>query len=525
MIYRVLWILLFILIRNICLAQNDIAELIEFSSEREERIFIDILLDTQVTDIEIEYYFDLFLLTNSGDTNYVSEFKKELEGWASSLKANKKYLKKDEKKASLIHEFLHENIFSKYVFEATPELISAKGEYNCVTATGVVYYLAHLLELSCAIQEEPNHVYPRLEIRDNSYSLEMTDPSMGYVKYLDSYKEQIVQQLKDGKLIDVAEYEGKSNVEIFSIIYEQSRELDLKELIAIQYNNQYFFEVQRHQNVTISSIMNSAKAYALSKSEVSRLGLISALNMYLLQSKFTSAEDLNVVKLLAHADLSSSNEVLLSSLYHLFSREMVINNPRIDDFKEVSQYLLENISDTILNKELTYSYHAYLSVDLNTKGNYIEAKSCIERALEIKPNQMELLHDYTNTLHNISVMNSDNDSLILSLANKFYAYPRLKESMDFKSMATKMLYRKVVRDLQKRSLPGCRKSLKDLEDLLSEIGHDAIPAFELASLYNAVSVLSFEKNYTSLAKKMVKRAIEIDPNNMEHKDLLRVYNY
>lgn len=513
-------------------AQSEVIELLDFKSDKEASLYKALINDNEKQEISSTEYFTHFMLTNSDDIEGANKLIAKTRIIADELQSQRKYNKSADKKIELIHQKAHQEIFKKYISEATPELLNETGEYNCVTGTAYYFLLASMLNIPCHIHEEPQHVYPSLAFSDVKVAIESTNPITGYNKYPTSFKNQTIQNLINSKLIDIREYENLSNEEIFAKIYEDEREISMEELIAIQYFNQSIFQLFGNKRNSYEAAMHAAKAYFISPTLRHEVGLISTISNFFTEqiitppsaSQSTILQAENLLKIITHVELDSIKTYLPVSLHRTFCEVTVLKNSFINDFRRTSRYMINHQKSLPLRKEIEHTYHIFEANYLNTKGEFEDALPHLESALKNYPDDLSIINSYTATFNQFLSRNLDNDSLLEAFSNKHLEYPALKENYAYREFVAIMFYNRVINEIVKGSTKGITNQIRKLESLESFF-LDIYLSQQLGQLYRDAAVIFFEKNMLNSAKKYIKKAIHTYPENSDYRRLQAVFNY
>jgi hypothetical protein len=344
--------------------QKELVNFVRFETKEVQNLFGKALANN-CSDDEL---FSLFLQTNAALTKEkVSKIKSEIDVLVTDISSTKKYIKRQDKRAEVIHSKLHSTLFKKYVVNALPEMVADSGRYNCVTGSAYAYYVARLLDIECRIKEEPQHVFPIMEIGGEAYSIETTDGLFGGEKYPPNYKQDIVQQLKDVKLIADDEYVGMTNSEIFTELYEHRRTISFLELIALQYSNQAIFDMA--QNNYASALNNAKKAYVLLPDPKVELSLISIASLYLNDPDYSDSAYVDALKMLANFAQPKYVNGLIYPAFRQFAMENLINTDNLERFEDVREYFHEHTADSITQAELDFVSNAIITA-LEVNSNW-----------------------------------------------------------------------------------------------------------------------------------------------------------
>lgn len=497
--------------------RNELINFLKFESEEVRQLFNKAV----AKEGSNQDLFRLFLQSNQAvSEEKLTQIESDLQALASDVSSNKKFIKRPDKRAELIHAKLHSTLFKKYVINALPEMIADSGRYNCVTGSAYAFYLAHLLDIHCVIKEEPQHVFPILEIEGVKYSIETTDGLFGGEKYPPNYKESIIQQLKVVKLIAEDEYVGMSNSEIFTELYELRRTISFLELVALQYSNQAIFDMAN--NDLASALFNSCKAYVLLPDPKIELSLISILSLYLNDPDYSDSSYIDALKILASFNTTKYAKVLINPIYSQFTMESLINSDNLDRFVEVQNYFRDHSSDSLLQADLDFVSSAGLSDYYSVRGQFDLSLKHSHLALLHKPGQTQLLENHIGLMVNslqAEGASEENIAMFLKTAEEF---PDIKKLHNYKVVGASMLCDKLVNELESNSVTGVKNWLKKLEAFIEDVD-GGVSNEILAEMYKQVSVFNFKKGRMGDAYKYINKALTLMPNDYSLKKLKAIY--
>ena len=333
-------------------AQN-LQSYVKFNREQTDSLYQRVIND----DADINEQFSLFLQSNSMlSEEEKQQFELKTENFLAGVKSNRKFKKGGDKFIKYFHQTVHDEFFRTYQLEAYPEELVSSGVYNCVTGSGLCYYLVKKLNFDAEIREEPQHIYVTVIDDQLRFPMEITDPYGGFKKFDDDFKEKTVRGLKDFKLLDQAKYEGLSDKAIFDSIYLAKQALNLKELIGVQFYNQGIF-LSEKGNIR-DAMQEFIRAYCLNSSEEIRLALISSLVNNSLVITFDKQKDIDIMLMLSYFVDDEYLLSLMEQTYHTFATKYLVKSDKIDAFLSISDSLFANMDDSLL-ENLTYQYHFY----------------------------------------------------------------------------------------------------------------------------------------------------------------------
>jgi tetratricopeptide (TPR) repeat protein len=201
-------------------------------SEREQAI-INALKEKG--ELPIDLVTALLIVEGVEDSSVVSAFKNKLDILFTNLEQKINTNHSTSKKSRIIFEYLHKELFKKYVTNARFQNLFPSNEYNCVTATAIFYLICRRYEMPIILYQTPTHVYSAVDPVGKKMIIELTDPKRGFD--FKENKEEIIDYLLQYKFITAQELAEKGADVIYSEQIEKTEEISSNSLIDIAYFN------------------------------------------------------------------------------------------------------------------------------------------------------------------------------------------------------------------------------------------------------------------------------------------------
>jgi tetratricopeptide (TPR) repeat protein len=512
------FIILFIIFSSQVSEAQDTKQLDIFRSEHEYALFTKVLEDTT----NFDQLFQLFWQTN---TDLPQE---EMGNWEASMNnvveeivSNKKFKKGGEKAMAVLHNTVHTNFFRMYEFKAYPEMINDNGVFNCVTATGLTYMVANKLGLAAYINEEPNHVYLTIELGNEAFPMETTDPSKGYNKFSTASKKETVRQLLNYKLLDPAVYDGMGEEEIFDKIYQKKRRISLLELIAIQYMNQGYFASEKGD--VHDAVKQFTKAYMLMNNNHTTIVLTSAVIQEIAHDKFEHEDYDQSLVLLAKLNTAVNLDKIFIPFYQQFSHTALVEANELNRFVQVSNNIDSILIDNVKHSIFEFEYQYRLAQYYYQIGELKLSMLAVNNTLLINPDHMDMLQFYVALKAKELYQQDITKEAIADLMNDGEKYPRLNTMLDFKNLTYYTILKKIEIDLYQKNIKEVLHSL-DIVDHQVSLAGSVVNKVDLAHVYEQIALIYFERNAIGSANKYINEAIKFDPNNSKYRNLKAIFN-
>lgn len=367
------------------------------------------------------------------ETSSLNEFyqthKSELEKEIRSRDSNKR-------KAEIIYNYLHRNVFIKYDLNARVTDLFLNNTYNCVTATAFFISMAEEFEIPFTIYETPAHVYASITHRNQEIIIELTAPNNGFD--FGSNINDLLQALINSKLISRDEVAEKGADQLYQEYVAQKNPISKKQLLGIQYHNEALILANNSKHEEAYNQMNKAiKLYPNQTfSEAYKyIVTISQLDFTLDTSEKYS--------LLTNLLVSTKTDSILSYALVNHLGELVEDLLKFEENFDLTPQLISNVeknitNDSFLDEKLkSYSVYMYtvFAQNASLKGETLAAKNHIEEALRLDPENTRLIayyvsvtSSYATKLSQIGLFETARSTIDELASNYPEGYPIINES-------------------------------------------------------------------------------------------------
>jgi hypothetical protein len=191
---------------------------------------------TVINYLEGNYRDQLDLLLASGKTinqQNVKEYKQIFEEFTSDLKHKQQRYKKQHKFLEYLFFKVHRKFLKHYQNYVTIENLFKNKYYDCVIGSSFYALVLDRLGISYHIIETNYHMFIMLEMDETPYLFESTDPIAGFVHGIDKVMERLERIKKRERTIE----QENSNSAIFTYKYVIHKNINLEELVGLQYFN------------------------------------------------------------------------------------------------------------------------------------------------------------------------------------------------------------------------------------------------------------------------------------------------
>lgn len=514
--YLILFFIYFIYC-NYTQAQNTSSELISISelhfySDAEKEFFTK-------TAKENANYFQTFACVdpsiNMGDAN---SYYNRVELILKKYEGPKWNKKKNSKKIKSIYSDIHDTFFDQYEEKNLFSEIFKNGKYNCVSATGLYAVVLDKLNIPYEIKEEPTHVFIVAYPKTDQIIVEATNPIAGYTQFSSTFKKDFVDKLVNSKLIGSEESSSLSTEELFNKYFFSKKNIDLKELVGLQYYNDGLYKMADQDFK--KALMQLEKSYYLYPNE--RTGYLMYLNGASFLSKI-NYDDENylpiLLKLARFEKYGVSNDMIVNEYsgiinYLLFEKgNLLANDSTYKKFYNV-------INDSTYHNEINYLHFYETARYYYTRGNYEKSLDYGAKAYQTKPNNVQtqtfLIASLGNKLNRIQDIEKINDIVDRYKTN----YPKLIENDNFKRIVVNAKLELASFYFYKKMPAEAKVSLSQFEDL--DLKNTKPDESSISKVYSSAAIYYYQKGAVSTARNYINKGLSYYPNDFNLNRMLKM---
>lgn len=481
---------------------------LEFNSEIERENFLVLLAGDESS------LFEGFMNIKLEDEELVKSKKKNLYYQFDQLKEikrgkkNAKYLKK-------IYDELHLRFLRKYEEIISFESVFEDGRYNCVTASALYGMAFDHLDIDYTIKETPTHVYIVAYPDQDQIVVETTDPVNGFRNITDGFKRNFISILQQQKLIDSNELSAGID-SLFDKYYYSADEVDLKQLLGLQYYNMGVASIQEKEYK--EALSNFGKAYFLYSSKQITDMLFASISLILSEVSYENPDD---VKYLGMINRFRSHEISDAEIEGEFGRlTQAILFDKNDTVAYDSAYniLTQMIpkEDSSLRRQIDYIYHYERGRVLYNRAYYSQAIPFAERAYELKQESIESETLLIACFSNIHINASAFDALN-GLNKLLDSYPSLTNNKRLGSIWLNLHLQMMYESFVERKTKLGFEYKSQFEKLALEYPGFKYDRKVAGSAYAQLVAHYFRRGQMSLARKSLREGFVYSPNNPELK--------
>ncbi|ELR71010.1 hypothetical protein C900_03140 [Fulvivirga imtechensis AK7] len=457
-------------------------------------------------------YLALFMAINPQmDAATYDRFASHYQSQLDQIDLEKLKGKKPEKRIKAIYSSIHDRFLKKYELQNEFSSIFSDGFYNCVSASALYGMVFKGFDIPFIIKEKPTHVYVVAYPDTERILVETTDPTGGFITFSERYKQAFVEQMKKTKLISQEEYQAKTASQLFDQYYFADQEINLEELVGVQYTNDAIYKLEGQQLEAAYSQLEKAYLFYPTDKIIS---LLIAVNVEILdKNNYKNINDVQYLsKLSRFKEFGISREMMLGEFSRI-NDVYLINKGDAETYRKFYEALVAGIADDTLKQEIHYLYAYERGRILHNQGKYKDALPFFEDAFMLKPDNQDVNNALVTTLGRSLMYESDNLVVIKSLENYRQRHPQLAGNNLFNSA------------LVNAYLLQCGRSF-DLNKIDDAIRYKAlfeknfkpemtIDATNIGRVYSLAAVYYFKKGYTAKAKSIIAQGLGYAPGNHE----------
>lgn len=481
----------------------------EISAKKEYSVFLELLLASH----DKQNSFNRAEINQKID-NCVNYLRKEIEN------------KSEVKKVKYTYDYVHKIFFKVYKLKNKFSDIFEKGEYNCVSATALYALIFSKLNISYQIKELPDHVYLIAYPNSAKVMIETTAPDKGYYSVNDDFQKKYLKHLYDSKTISKEEYDTTETNALFNKYGFSSENISLTELIGVQHSNYGLYESDnKNYNTAISEFK---KAYFLYPCERHKYSLKLLLAYQIENNNYNDTSLLNNLLILCRynnlKDAEISNESIKGEFQRILNIEL-INNSNFEKFEKSYTAIYDELTDSILKNEISFTYHAELARlgSLSQKGKEFELMH-LHAAYQINPNNANLRSLILVNLRNSIYGNAEPKTALGIMQEYEGKFEFVNENNDFISIKANCMLELAYQKFYLNELPEGEVFLKDFEKLCKQKkDFTATPIF-VEKAYAAAASAYYKRGNLTKSKQFLKTGLLYAPDNFGLKQRLSQFN-
>ena len=423
--------------------------------------------------------------------------------------------KSEVKKVKYVYDYVHKLFLKVYKLQNSFSDIFTKGEYNCVSASALYAIIFTKLEIPFNVIEAPQHVYLVAYPQTFKVLIETTSPEKGYYQFNDNYIHQYIKSLYNSKLISKSEYENNSANQLFDKYYFSSKGLTLPEVVSLQYSNYSIYNLEEKKYAEATEEIK--KAYFLNSYERNKYILKSTLIYNVQNNKYEKKEHILDLALLCRFRIQNDDELSNEFIKNEFLRlteNQLISNSNYKLYDESYKSIIKEVSDTLLNKEISYTYHYELARlgYLNNKDSAYELPN-LRAAYKINPKNANLQSIILNYLEReLKEKNDPRDVIKLMDQNSKY-FDFTNDNNGFNSVKANCILELSYQSFAVNDITKGENYLKEFENLMNTKKETRPNENFIEKAYSFAAGIYYKKGNIAKAKQTLKNGLIYSPDN------------
>ncbi|GIL23816.1 MAG: hypothetical protein BroJett042_23290 [Bacteroidota bacterium] len=457
----------------------------------------------------------LFFANSPTALQDVKNFEERFDATIKEIETSENFRKKNDKKIKYIYQLVHSRFLAKYEEENRFYDISRNGNYNCVTATALYAMFFEKLKIPYTIKEKPTHVYLVAYPNAENIMIETTTPIFGFLTFDNTYKSNFINNLKDQKIIGASEISSTSVDELFNKYYFGSENINLTQLVGIQYLNDGLFK-QDHNDIAgaYEQVKKGYWFYPNMRSEYLLLHFSAA------RLETPNLDPLIKAQLIGRIsrfkEKGITTEMIRGEFYNLTQTVLFKNNDKLL-YRKCFDAVIQNSSDKEVLDEVSFVYYYESGRAFYNQGNPMRAKYFFAEALEIQPNNVDLGSVFISSLSQ-SFRNERSNRPILDTL-EFYKgrFASLSENGNFNSLLAMSYVAEFGESFKNKDEKRGEQYRNLFEDYYFRQGTTIINSQVVGQAYSEACVYYFKKGQKAKANQYLQKGLEIVPNDYQLK--------
>lgn len=457
----------------------------------------------------------LFFANSSAAVQDAKHFEERFNATIREIESSDNFKKKNDKKVKYIYQLVHSRFLAKYEEENRFYDISRNGNYNCVSATALYAIFFEKLNIPYTIKEKPTHVYLVAYPNAENIMIETTTPIFGFLTFDNTYKTTFINNLKNQKIIGASEVTSSNTDELFNKYYFGSENINLTQLVGIQYLNDGLFK-QDHNDIVgaYEQIKKGYLFYPNIRSEYLLLHFSAAKLETPNLDPLKKAELIGRISRLKEKGITA--DMIKGEFYNLTQTVLFKNNDK-QLYKRCFEAVVQNASDKEVLDEVSYVYYYESGRAFYNQGNFIRAKPFFAKAMEIQPNNVDLGGVFVSCLTQSFRNERDNRAILDSLESYKTQFPSLSENGNFNSILALTYVVEFGESFKNKDEKRGEQYRNLFENYYSQQGITILNTNLVGQAYSEACVYYFRKGQKAKANQYLQKGLEIVPDDYQLK--------
>lgn len=528
---RFLFLIAFIYLQfTICTGQKFFSK--DSILSRDSLIFSNELIFSSKTERELFIAFEqkhnpddgLCLISAEPDSSYnYNSMIKQLNTDINYLNDKTKKLN-DKKKVDFIYKYIHEKYFDKYLEQTHFTDIFTKKTYNCLTASILYAWIFEKIHIPYVARVSVNHVYLVAYPNSGSIVIETTNPLLNINTISESFKNDYVNTLRQGKIISSDEIKEFSNTQLFNKFYYSEEIADFRDLIGGHYKNRCIEESIDKSNF-IKAFNLSLISHFLSPCHQSLVLILFNGSGALKEDYYKTNKSAYIIGLFSRFDdYGIQKEMIEGEISNLTAFQLVDKKDTIL-FRETYKTLTMLVRDSTWLEKLNYFYNCALSFYYLSVYNYNQGLLYAEKAFYSNPEDkyaQNMLYAAISVINGTQTDLYTEQQLTEKIENYFDYYPGLSQNIEILSIRISDLCKNAEEAYGKGRIIEGDSLLIKLESILP-VSDSYNIEYQMQEVYVSASFWYYKKYNNKKAKEYIERGLKYFPENCDLKRRLKAF--
>jgi tetratricopeptide (TPR) repeat protein len=386
--------------------------------------------------------------------------------------------------------------------------------YNSISAAALYALILEQLNIPFALKELPTHVSVVTYPEQQKLQLETVPLQFSYRIFDARYQESFIKNLKNGSRINTFQGSNFSNEDLFNHYFFINKNFGLPELVSLHYLNDTYSK--NDNNDFKGAFKQCEKAYLLLPSPRQAYLLMALAAEILDKQKLTPKERaVYIAKLSRYSDSGITQEMIQGEFARLTDELLIRQNNRTL-YQECADFVVANgLQDDETRNTVRYlQYYELGRTDYN-QGRYALAKLNLARALQLKPNDIELSAGFYSALTNSLQTEQDGNKVLDTVLTYKKRFPTLLQNNNFNALLANAYLMASAEAMTRTNLALAEERITEFETIYNSDKTLLIEAALVGSAYSKLCSHYFKKGQKEKAKNYLNKGLAISPDNYE----------
>jgi hypothetical protein len=483
---------------------------IKYSTDFEKDNFRRFFVNQEKVD-----HLQLFVATaKTSNTSTYRNVSQKVESILKQLDGEELTKKPDAKKIKIIYKTVHDALLKKYELNNNFNEIFTTGNYNCVSATALYALILEKYNIPFTIKKAPNHVFLLTYPNSSKILIETTDPVKGYFQYNDQMIAKYIDHLKKSKMISEEEFMTKSQTELFEKHFLKDENIDLKQLVGLQYYNMAIYEHENEKYTEAFEYMQ--KAYLFYPTEAMQFLMKNLLLNVISRLNYESEDDVKYYVYLTRFKPEENSELNAETIGNEFRRiteKQLVLKSNFALYNKSYNMVSQNVVDTTLKKEIDFIYNFEIARVVINSQKEQDIEENIKQVQLLKPEHMEVHGLITTYVLNQVSTQTNPQQIVLLLDQYATQFIFLKNNSRVNTIYGSCYLELAAQSYAQNQLSKGDKYLGSFEESVKVKEKSGINEFYINKSFSEASSAYYRKGNQAKAKSLIMKGLDYAPDS------------